>query len=354
MSNLTAVLSQLSGKISRYRNSRINEQDTKATLVEPILRELGWDTEDFEEVRREYKRKRSDKPVDYALLLLREPRLFVEAKALGQNLDDRKWANQIMGYASVAGVEWVVMTNGDEYRIYNSHATVPVEQKLFRSVRVSDTSDAQVAETLNLLSKGRMEENEIDVLWNAHRVDSQVQSVMTELFADEPDPSIVRLVNRRTRNLTQGEIRAGLRRLQVRFDLPTELLALGDDSSGATKRTERKSKAQKPKKRTKSPTKRSYDATLSDLLKAGIVRAPLKLTKQYKGNLLEAEVRVDGTVHIDGKEFRTPSTAAEYARGTITGRRMNTNGWVFWQYENGDGRVVYLDEARQAFLKRTS
>ena len=37
-----------------------------------------------------------------------------------------------MGYASVAGVEWVVLTDGNEYRIYNSHATVPVEEKLLK------------------------------------------------------------------------------------------------------------------------------------------------------------------------------------------------------------------------------
>lgn len=73
-------------------------------------------------------------------MVLREPRLFIEAKSLGENLDVRRWANQIMGYASVAGVEWVVLTNGDEYRIYNSHAAVPVDEKLFRVVRVSDGS----------------------------------------------------------------------------------------------------------------------------------------------------------------------------------------------------------------------
>ena len=64
--------------------------------------------------------------MDYALLLLRTPRLFVEAKALGQNLDDRRWAHQIMGYATVAGVEWVVITDGDEYRIYNALAHVRI------------------------------------------------------------------------------------------------------------------------------------------------------------------------------------------------------------------------------------
>ena len=65
---------------------------------------MGWDVEELDEVRKEYRFKRGDNPVDYALLLLRTPRLFVEAKALGENLSDRRWAGQMLGYASVAGV----------------------------------------------------------------------------------------------------------------------------------------------------------------------------------------------------------------------------------------------------------
>ncbi len=44
-------------------------------------------------------------------------RLFVEAKDLGKDLSDRKWISQILGYATVVGAEWCVLTNGDEYRI---------------------------------------------------------------------------------------------------------------------------------------------------------------------------------------------------------------------------------------------
>lgn len=39
------------------------------------------------------------------------PKLFVEAKALGHSLDDHKWESQVLWYATVAGVQWVVLTN---------------------------------------------------------------------------------------------------------------------------------------------------------------------------------------------------------------------------------------------------
>ena len=120
MTELSDTLNLLRDRISRYQGKRINEQNTRATLITPLLRALGWDTEDLEQVHSEYRYHPSDNPVDYALLDLRKPRLLVEAKALGRDLGDHKWAGQIMGYASVAGAEWVVLTDGNEYRIYNA------------------------------------------------------------------------------------------------------------------------------------------------------------------------------------------------------------------------------------------
>jgi len=125
---LRQTLGEVADRVARYRGSSIGEQNTKVSLIMPVLRGLGWDVEDLDEVRLEYRRKPADKPVDYALMLQREPALFLEAKGLGENLEDRRWASQVISYAAVAGVEWVVLTNGDDYRVYNAHAPVPVEE----------------------------------------------------------------------------------------------------------------------------------------------------------------------------------------------------------------------------------
>ena len=90
MYSSSELLTRIRERIGRLRSSGLDEQNTKAALIEPVLRALGWDIEDVDEVRREYRRKGADNPVDYALLILRAPRLFIEAKAVGQNLDDRR------------------------------------------------------------------------------------------------------------------------------------------------------------------------------------------------------------------------------------------------------------------------
>src|SRR5262249_26254333 len=185
---------------------------TKAGLIAPVLRALGWDVEDLRQVHLEYRPRPADKPVDYALLINGQPRTFVEAKGLRQNLEDRKWTNQLMGYAAVAGVRWVVLTNGDEYRLYNAHAGVPVEEKLFRRIQVSsDSSEARA--TLALLSKESI--SELESLWQEDFVDRQVRSAVDSLFLPEADDGLVRLLRRRLpAELSAKQIRAALGRLR--------------------------------------------------------------------------------------------------------------------------------------------
>ena len=114
MTNLREAIKTCAERLDRYRRpgQRIGEQNTKIMLIEPVLQALGWDLFDPEEVNREYRRRSADNPVDYALLLLRTPRLFVEAKGIGENIEDPKWTNQTISYAAVAGVKWVALTDG--------------------------------------------------------------------------------------------------------------------------------------------------------------------------------------------------------------------------------------------------
>ena len=103
MTELGKAIARVRSRIEKHGQSRtMNEQNTKAALIEPILRALGWDVEDVEEVVHEYRRKKQDNPVDFAMMILRTPKLFLEAKALRKNLDDAKWIKQALGYASVA------------------------------------------------------------------------------------------------------------------------------------------------------------------------------------------------------------------------------------------------------------
>jgi hypothetical protein len=350
VNELSDVIDQVRRKIARYGKNGVNEQNTKATLIQPLLRALGWDVEDLDDVHLEYRQKGKDKPVDYALLLLRSPCLFLEAKSLGESLDDRKWANQVMGYASVAGVQWVVLTDGDEYRIYNSHATVPVEEKLFRKVRISDESTPPEG-TLWLLSKEQMQERQINRLWDAHFVDRQVKAALRQLIASdhEPDSAFVRFMAKRLPTLTAGEIRSGLRRLDVQIACPLtdELPPL--PSVPDNKIADRKKKTKQTQIRPRARDKSHASISLASLLESGLISSPLQLFRKYKGQRLEATLRENGTIEFRGQQYNSCSAAA---RGAVIGGMPPTNGWTFWQYRTPDGKVVQLNQPRERFSSR--
>jgi RAMA domain-containing protein len=340
MATLMNTLADVRDRIDQYSKKDLNEQNTKATLIEPVMRALGWDTEDVEEVAREFKVKSRDKPVDYGLLQLRKPRLFVEAKALGKDLADRRWANQIMGYAAVAGVEWIVLTDGNEWRIYNTHAPVAVDEKLFRTVRLTDDGVDQVAQTLELLSKARLEESRIDVLWRAQFIDRHVQEALEQVFSPDNDMLLVNFVAGRTKDLSVEDIRDSLRRCNVTLEFPplTDVPAHAPPQSA-------------PRTSVPSGPKQSHETSIADLLKAGVIQPGCELRKSYKGAKLTARIERDGRVNFAGKLYSSPSQAAGAARVSVIGMPSDgklpaTNGWEFWTVVGGSGKSVRLAALR--------
>ncbi len=354
---LIEALTETRERVSRYKGRGLNEQNTKATLIEPVLRALGWDLEDLEVVQREHKARPRANPVDYALFSGREPVLFVEAKALGQDLGDEKWASQVLGYATVAGAPWVLLTNGDEYRIYNAHAPVPVDKKLFRKVSVS-ASQEEAAETLALLERSRMAGSDLEALWKSHFVDQEVRSVIEELFgAGAPDGSLVSLVKRRAKGLTPRDVKASLARVRVELDFPPEArlaLATPMPARGAKRQA---AKAGKTGKAARKAPMRS-EVTLADLIAAGVVRPPLRIFRTYKKQELAAQIEADAQVTFRGERFDALSAAAGAARKSVIGsphgfKYPPTNGWTFWQFRDADGKARELATLREQFQRRS-
>lgn len=345
---LRETIRDVVGKIRKYQDRSLGEQNTKASLIEPILEALGWAVRDPDEVYREFKPTSRDSPVDYALTILRKPRLFVEAKGLGETLSDRKWIAQVLGYATVAGVEWCVLADGDEYRFYNATAPLDAEEKLFCKVRLSTDDAGEVVQTLGLISRRNMEENILDVLWSAHYVDRRVKQALLSMFSTT-DKALIRLIRQREAKLTPKDIQESLRRLDFRIESVTPIPVPVQPSRRKTVATPSPRKTEL----SKSPAKKAFfGITLADLIQASYLKPPLRLFRKYKGKVLEATLHQDGSVEFQGTRYPTCSTAAEIARGTITGRRMNTNGWCFWQFREGQGQAQELLEVRQRYLER--
>lgn len=99
---------------------RKNEAATRAVLIDPVLRALGWDTANVQMVEPE-KTISGDLRVDY---LLRDssgnPRLVIEAKCLDASLDKHGYVSKVLGYALGFKVQTVFITDGLNWHCYSN------------------------------------------------------------------------------------------------------------------------------------------------------------------------------------------------------------------------------------------
>ena len=316
---LRAALLKVRATIRQQRNKRerLGEEATKSALIVPILTALGWDTTDLDQVLPEYRYKPKANPVDYAILLRREPCLFVEAKGLDTNLDDHGPKSQILNYANYAGVEWCVLTDGDRYCIYKTRAPGDVDQKLFRIVSIADADqEPRTLETLGLISKENFDAD-IEAYWEAEFVDRKVHSAVVALF-EKTSPGLVRLIRKQT-DLKPSDIASSLRRARFSIDFPEPTAP--------------------------PPPPPPPRIAVSDLISAGLVKPGDRWRQTTKGREVSAEVTADGSLVVEGQSVRTPSAAACRATGWKA-----MDGWSFWRFRDADGTEKTIDHLRQRFL----
>ena len=122
-----------------------DETRTRQVLIDPLLKELGWDVGDPGVVELEH---RIEKPFggrgkykpDYALMQGGEPAAVVEAKALdSQQLNDATL--QVHNYANNDGIPYGVATDGNEWRLIDVHKRVKLDERVTTLFQVS-TDDA--------------------------------------------------------------------------------------------------------------------------------------------------------------------------------------------------------------------
>ncbi|MBU1936665.1 hypothetical protein KKG05_04640 [bacterium] len=198
----------------------MNEAQTRATVIDPILEALGWDVRDPDEVQMEYPTV-DGKAVDYGLRINRKTVLLVEAKALGDPLTDVKAITQIVGYAANDGISSCILTNGVKWCVYRSMEKCPAPEKLMFEVSI-DPRDSeglsiqQLGEKMWQFSREKMAEGTLDQLGEQTFTDGKVRKAMDEIMRDTPLP-LMRIVKKVVDDeaLTPQKIKESLARIWV-------------------------------------------------------------------------------------------------------------------------------------------
>ena len=128
LDSLLALVEKLRKRIDVHGPTlRQNEALTRYTLIDPLLRELGWDTENPTLVIPEYKGVGGS--ADYALFNGDKPLMIVEAKRLDTSLRDEKVLTQGLAYCQKQGTRYLSVTDGRRWEIYETHKLASIGEK---------------------------------------------------------------------------------------------------------------------------------------------------------------------------------------------------------------------------------
>ncbi|WP_419907417.1 hypothetical protein [Candidatus Poriferisodalis sp.] len=116
----------------------VSEAAVQASVVRPILRELGWDDADPRQWQMEY--PVDNGRVDEALIgPLGKPLVFVEVKRPG--VLSPKAEDQLFRYANNKGVPLLVLTDGDTWDLYLSMAEGEPVERRFTRCKLTESSE---------------------------------------------------------------------------------------------------------------------------------------------------------------------------------------------------------------------
>ena len=183
---------------------QMNEQNTKAKLVRPLIELLGWDVYSAE-VELEYSMQigRGNTRADYALVLEGAPVVFIEAKGCDTTVTDSD-RSQLTSYMRQTGVDWGLLTNGVKFEILKRRMVDGRPDEVSLGI-FSLEELPQNQELLELLSKDLVESGEADRVAermeaarkaveelgeNKERIADQVTQVITDEVENVPTQEI--------------------------------------------------------------------------------------------------------------------------------------------------------------------
>lgn len=143
---LVSVLAEVKERLQRHNQElRQSEALTRSALIDPVLRALGWNTEDPNLARPEY--SVSSGKADYALLSPGgKVTAFIEAKSLGQSLEQDRDIDQLLRYAFTDGIPYGVLTNGSHWHAYDLKIPgVAMKERRILETSVADAEPYQCA-----------------------------------------------------------------------------------------------------------------------------------------------------------------------------------------------------------------
>lgn len=165
--------------ISIFRQAHeqeMNESDTSMRISKFCENVLGYDV--FTEVSREHAVK--DRNVDYAIVLDGKVQFFVEVKQAGLALKE-KHIEQASNYAANAGVSWILLTNGKNWKMYHLSFDEGIQISIVWSIDILEGDIKDSVSKLSMLHKKNIRKGLLKDYFNKKKVLSP-KSIIQAVF----------------------------------------------------------------------------------------------------------------------------------------------------------------------------
>ena len=132
---------------------RHSEALTRYALIDPVLRALGWDTENPAVIVPEY--RGGGGLADYALMGSSVPVSLLEAKKLGEDLTSG--ISQALNYCNQQGINYMLVSDGDAWVMYEVFRQAPIEDRTLVSLSIQNNAVHEAALKLLTLWRPNLE-----------------------------------------------------------------------------------------------------------------------------------------------------------------------------------------------------
>lgn len=122
-----SLLIQRYERLTNTEKKNYNEANTRKNFILPMFESLGWDIrEDVEEENPAISGR-----VDYSFKLNNITQFLLEAKSISVNLDKEEWAKQTIEYGWNRGVPWVILSDFEGLKVFNSELNTNNPKAIF-------------------------------------------------------------------------------------------------------------------------------------------------------------------------------------------------------------------------------
>jgi hypothetical protein len=195
--------------LTKKQNLELDESATRLMVNFFLTDVLGY--KELDDIKTEYNIR--GEYADYVIQLARKKHIVIEVKSIQLDLNDRH-LRQCLSYAANEGIDWIMLFNGRQMRLYRVLFGKPISYHLLFDYDLADLSVMKsAANDISNLLKKLVERGELNMYWK--RFDALTPSSLVKTLYTEDVIKAIRLKIKKSSgiNFDQSDVLSAIHEL---------------------------------------------------------------------------------------------------------------------------------------------